>query len=155
MRFIDVGCNDGFFTLPAARIVGSEGKVFAIDIDKTALAKLSEKLLSEQLVNTTVICRPAEDVIIDNEIADIIFYGTVLHDFKDPLKVLKNASRMLKPDGIIVDYDWRRQNSPIGPPYEIRFSQEYVEQLANEAGLTIISSEVVDSNFYSMTFKKH
>ncbi len=32
MIFVDIGCGDGYFALPAARMVGPEGKVIAIDI---------------------------------------------------------------------------------------------------------------------------
>ena len=39
---LDFGCGSGTYTLPAARIVGSEGKVYALDKDKKALAVLAE-----------------------------------------------------------------------------------------------------------------
>ena len=83
--------------------------------------------------------------------ADIIFFGTVLHDFKDPLQVLANSKTMLKSDGIIYDYDWIKQDSPLGPPMDKRFSQEYVEQLVGQAGLRVSKSTLIDDHFYAMT----
>lgn len=154
MRFIDVGSNDGFFTLPAARIVGPKGQVVAIDTDQEALGRLVIKLEAESLSNTKVITKAAEEVIVADHYADIIFYGTVLHDFYDPIKVLKNSRRMLKNNGIIYDYDWRKIRSPLGPPLSIRFSQEHVEDLAQQAGLVVDSSETIDSNYYAVTLKR-
>ncbi|MFH0897333.1 MAG: methyltransferase domain-containing protein [Candidatus Bathyarchaeota archaeon] len=37
---------------------------------------------------------------------DFVFFGIVLHDFKDPEKVLENAKKILKPYGRLVDLDW-------------------------------------------------
>src|SRR5215831_14783664 len=38
----DIGCGDGFYTVPLARAVGAAGKVVAVDIDERALSKLKE-----------------------------------------------------------------------------------------------------------------
>ena len=40
MVFIDIGCGDGYFALPAARKVGPRGKVYANDIDPGAIERL-------------------------------------------------------------------------------------------------------------------
>ena len=39
MTFIDIGCGQGFFTIPAAKIVGDSGKVYASDINQTNIAR--------------------------------------------------------------------------------------------------------------------
>ena len=151
MCFVDIGCNDGFFTLPAARLVGEKGKIVAIDIDAEALQRLQEKLSKEKINNTEIIQQPAEDVVACQHCADIIFFGTVLHDFNDPLQVLRNSKLMLKPDGIIYDYDWIKQDSPLGPPLAKRFSQDYAEQIVGQAGLKVAESTLIDDHFYAMT----
>jgi tRNA A58 N-methylase Trm61 len=40
----DIGCGDGFCTIPLARAVGSGGKVLAIDIDEKALSDARRNL---------------------------------------------------------------------------------------------------------------
>ena len=67
----------------------------------------------------------------------MVFLGIVLHDFQDPLVVLKNAKVMLKPDGKLVNLDWRRIHQEFGPPYEIRFSEERATSLIEEAGFEV------------------
>ena len=153
MRFIDSGCNDGFFTLPAARIVGGSGKIYAIDIDNEALLRLKRKLDSEGINNTEIINQPSEEVLIEDAEADIVFFGIVLHDFYDPLKVLTNSKQMLKAGGHIFDFDWQKKVSLYGPPYQIRFSPEQMKQLAAKAGLTVGSITTLDDDFYSAFLK--
>src|SRR5690242_2575075 len=51
----DVGCGDGFYTIPLARSLGPSGKVYAEDISDEALIKLKEHLAKEGLQNVEVI----------------------------------------------------------------------------------------------------
>ena len=67
----------------------------------------------------------------------LIFFGIVLHDFKNPEIVLKNALTMLKPNGKLVDFDWKKMQMPFGPPLEIRFSEEKAGNLIENAGFTL------------------
>jgi len=46
---MDIGCGDGFFVLPAARLVGEEGKVYGLDIDREVIDRLKEEAAREGL----------------------------------------------------------------------------------------------------------
>lgn len=43
MIALDVGCGSGYFTLPMARIVGSSGKVLAVDAEQKLLENLNRR----------------------------------------------------------------------------------------------------------------
>jgi hypothetical protein len=62
-----------------------------------------------------------------------------LHDFENPLKVLKNAHSMLKKIGRLVDLDWKREQMDFGPPLQIRFNEEKALQLIESAGFRVQS----------------
>jgi SAM-dependent methyltransferase len=51
MVFVDMGCGDGYFALPAARMVGPEGRVYANDIDDGAIERLRQRAAQEGLGN--------------------------------------------------------------------------------------------------------
>jgi ubiquinone/menaquinone biosynthesis C-methylase UbiE len=135
--FIDVGCGEGFFTLPAARIVGRKGKVYGLDIYKEAIDHLREKALKEELTNLNLTLGSAESTILCERCADIVFFGIDLHDFRDPAKVLANARGMLKPTGYLVDLDWKKEPMELGPPVHIRFSEEEAAKRIEAAGFRI------------------
>ena len=149
--FMDIGSNDGFFTLPAAKMVGESGKVYAVDIDSDATNRLKEKTNAAWLTNILVQTGEAETTLFCKGCADIIFYGTVLHDFTDPLQVLHNAKAMLKPNGKIVNIDWKKKQTEMGPPMEIRFSEEQVSELIEKAGLRVTEIKDLSPNFYLIT----
>ncbi len=144
--FVDVGCGDGFFALPAARIVGPLGRVIGIDINADALDALRRKAIGEGLDTIFLHHGPAEEIILCNVCADVIFFGIDLHDFDDPARVLERAREMVKPTGVVVDLDWRKEPQPFGPPLEKRFSEEYAISLMEKAGFCVES--VAESGIY-------
>jgi len=57
---VDVGCGEGFFALPAARLTGPEGKVYGVDLDSSAIKELKTKASKEDLSNLELKAGPAE-----------------------------------------------------------------------------------------------
>ena len=153
MVFVDVGCGDGFFAIPAAQLVGEKGVVYAVDIDASAIERLKGKAAEKGLKNVTGKVGEAEETVFCEGCADIVFYSRVLHDFRDPAKVLRNAKRMLKPAGTLVDLDWKKKLTALGPPVRIRFSEEQAASLIRAAGFMIESVKAAGRNFYVVTAK--
>jgi len=139
--FADVGCGSGFFSIPAAKIVGKKGKVFALDSDEEAIATLRKKAFTKNLTNIEARVGTAEDTVLCDACADMVFFGIVLHDFNDPALVLVNARKMLKPEGRLVDLDWKKESMDFGPPIDIRFSEERAIGLIEGAGFKVERQE--------------
>lgn len=137
LTFVDVGCGGGFFTLPAARTAGEKGVVHGLDIDAGLIKELQEMAAREDLQNLKLTVGRAEDAVLCLECADIIFFGTVLHDFADPAAVLRNAAKMVKPSGKLVNLDWKKEVMAIGPPVQKRFAPEHAVSLIEAAGFRI------------------
>ena len=138
--FIDVGCGEGFFALPAARYIGHAGRVYALDINADAIARIREQVKSEGLPQVSAEVRAAEDAVLCEGCADIVFFGNDLHDFSDPGQVIRNARRMLKPAGRLANLDWKPIPMDFGPPLEKRFSVAKAESLIESGGLKILST---------------
>jgi ubiquinone/menaquinone biosynthesis C-methylase UbiE len=135
--FIDLGCGEGFFALPAARLVGPGGMVYGLDTRPEAVGRLRERASSEGLTNLRLKVGRAEDTVLCEACADFVFFGIVLHDFDEPARVLANAARMLKPRGRLVNLDWKKEATGLGPPLQIRFSQEKAIQFIEAGGFKV------------------
>ena len=48
---LEVGCGPGFFTVPAAQLVGEKGCVYAIDLVPAAIKRVEEKVRLHNLTN--------------------------------------------------------------------------------------------------------
>ena len=153
MVFIDIGCGEGFFSILAAKKVGVTGKVYAVDLDTSAIEKLKLKTKVEGLTNITAIACKAEETMFCRSCADFIFFSMDLHDFNDPAKVLQNAKEMIKPNGQLIDVDWKKIDAPFGPPLTIRFSEEKASSLIENAGFTILDVRDAGRYHYVITAK--
>ena len=151
--FIDVGCGEGFFTIPAARIVGKSGVVYGLDIDEEAIHTLREKAKREELNNLVLVVGDAERTVVCESCGDIVFFANVLHDFNDPLKVLRNSKRMLKQSGLLVDLDWKKKATEFGPPVNIRFNEEQAKEFIVKAGFRIEAIKTAGPYHYIVTAK--
>jgi ubiquinone/menaquinone biosynthesis C-methylase UbiE len=143
--FADIGCGGGFFTLPAARMVGEKGRVYGLDTNPAAIANLREQAAKEGLKNLHLTVGVAEETVICKQCADIVFFGIALHDFQDPSRVLANIRNIVKPTGRLVDLDWKK--GPLfGPPRHIRFDEATAARLIEAAGYKI--ETIQDSGRY-------
>ena len=153
MVFVDLGCGEGFFALPAARIVGSEGRVYALDSDAEAINLLKGTAEKEGLGNVIAMAGEGESAVLCEECADIVFFGTVLHDFTDAAMVLLNARKMIKPAGRLVNLDWKKEQTELGPPIEIRFDENKASRLISEAGFQVEKIKDIGPYHYIVTAK--
>ncbi len=149
----DVGSGDGFFTLPAARMVGPRGAVYAVDPSVGRLTRLHEKAEEEGLENIRIRAGTAEEFLVCEGCVDLVFFGICLHDFADQSAALRNAMTALKPGGLLANLDWKKEETIrhgdlLGPPVEIRFSEEEAASMIRDAGFVIESVEPYGEYFY-------
>ena len=109
LQVADIGCHKGRFTLPAARIVGSCGIVYAIDKDKDVLASVKQTIKKEGRHNIKVIkvdlakgsvARMPRNLIDMALLYDMLHRG-YLPDKHDRRNVLKHVYEIIKPGGIL------------------------------------------------------
>ncbi len=103
---LDFGCGKGIYSLPAAKIAGEKGKVFALDKSKIELNKLIKKAKSAKLENIeTVETSGKLKIPFPNGHFDMVLLYDILHSYYfspgERGKLLKEAHRVLKPDGLL------------------------------------------------------
>jgi ubiquinone/menaquinone biosynthesis C-methylase UbiE len=135
----DIGCGDGYFTLPAARMAGKSGVIYGIDTHAKALEELKAKAAAEGLANIYLYAGDAESMVPCEDCADIVFFGICLHDFLEPEQVLTNARLILRKGGTLADLDWKKKPTARGPPMEIRFDEAKAAALIQAAGFKVES----------------
>jgi ubiquinone/menaquinone biosynthesis C-methylase UbiE len=149
---VDVGCGNGFFAIPAAHIVGESGVVFALDLDSHAISELREIASKEGLHNLILKVGKAEETILCKNCADIVFLANDLHDFENPGKVLINAKKMMKSEGLLIDLDWKKEmTGMLGPPLQIRFSEKEASNIIEESGFKVGTIEEAGPYHYLIT----
>jgi len=98
----DVGCGDGFYTIPLARFLGPSGKVFAEDISDAELIKLKEHLTNEGLKNVEVIKGAEDDPKLPSNLLDAALIVNAYHEMTAHEAMLRHTLAALKPGGTFV-----------------------------------------------------
>jgi ubiquinone/menaquinone biosynthesis C-methylase UbiE len=100
-KVLEVGCGPGFFTIPAARIVGDEGHVYAVDIHPRAVERVKKKIEKKALSNVTASCVNASDTGLPGESVDLAFLFGLRYIAGGLENVISELHRILKPGGIL------------------------------------------------------
>jgi ubiquinone/menaquinone biosynthesis C-methylase UbiE len=102
MTVCDVGCAMGFFTLPTARMVGSSGRVIAVDIQPKMISALRRRAKRRGLLDRieTRICSDkglgVDD--LDGKV-DLVLAIHVVHEVPDRDRLMSELSRAVKSTG--------------------------------------------------------
>ncbi len=147
MTMIDIGCGPGFFTIPAAEIVGPEGKVYAVDVQEEMLDELKKR---NPPSNVIILKSDESSLPVEDGICHMAFMAFVLHEVEDKISFLREIKRVLKPDGKFLLLEWHKKIEDKGPPYEERIDQTAAEDLIKKAGFIIEEEADIGSSFYSI-----
>jgi len=100
---VDFGCNAGHYTMPAARLVGSEGTVYAIDQKQTEIDQLMKSAQNEGFDNIIPIISSKPAVNLPAASVDAVFIYDVLHylNTDERKNLYQSVNTVLKDDGIL------------------------------------------------------
>jgi ubiquinone/menaquinone biosynthesis C-methylase UbiE len=133
---VDVGAGTGFFAVAAARRVGPEGRVYAADLSDELVELLRERRDRESLPQLLPLRNTLTSIPLPSAVADVVLLANVLHDI--PESTLTEAVRLVKLRGRFVNVDWKKEETPGGPPLEIRLTPDEAEQLLEKHGLETV-----------------
>ncbi len=106
--FLDYGCGTGSFTIPAARITGVSGKVYALDCFPRQLEIVEKESRKEGLTNIETILSDYKTGLPDESV-DVVWMCDVLHEIGERRSVLEELHRVLRNEGTLAIYDGMRE----------------------------------------------
>ncbi len=102
MKVLDIGCAMGFFSIPLARLIGSNGKVICVDMQKKMILSLEKRARKVGLSNRieTRICHHNSLGLDDlREEIDFALAFAVIHEVPDPSGFFSEIYKTIKPTG--------------------------------------------------------
>jgi ubiquinone/menaquinone biosynthesis C-methylase UbiE len=109
---LDFGCGYGAYTIPVAKIVGEQGRVYALDKDKEALDTLMQKAGSAGLKNIKRMETSGElEIKLTDETVDVVLLFDVFHSFyfprpSDKRRLLGEIRRIMRPSAFLSISVW-------------------------------------------------
>jgi len=99
-RILDFGCGGGSYAIPAAKMVGEEGKVYALDIHPLSQEYVVRKAAKEGLTNISTILSDRDTHLPDQSV-DVVLLYDIIHMIQDKPALLEELHRVLKPEGAL------------------------------------------------------
>lgn len=109
----DIGCGSGYHTRRLARVVGTNGVVFAVDIQSEMLTLLTNRLASERIFNVRPVLGTSTDPKLPRGSVDLILMVDVYHEFDHPFEMVQAMCAALKPGGRIVFVEFRAEDPTV------------------------------------------
>jgi len=137
---VEFGCGYGTFTIPGA--LRTTGMFAALDIEPEMTCLTAERAA---LLNLTNVRTEVRDFVTDgtglaaSSQAHAMIYN-LLH-IEEPLALLKEARRVVKPGGALSVMHWRSDvPTPRGPPLEMRPSPAHCRAWMKDAGFRTVQT---------------
>ncbi len=147
---LDLACGPGILL---AGLASAMKLNVGVDLTPKMIQMARAKCLAANLSNTRFLESPAENLPFASHLFDCVVTRLTIHHFIDPLTVLREVRRILKPDGLLVIADLLSSEDPtdtrlhnaleqLRDPSHIRMLPESeLLKVVNDAGFRVISSE--------------
>jgi ubiquinone/menaquinone biosynthesis C-methylase UbiE len=133
----EIGAGSGYLARRVARAVGPRGRVYAVDVEPRMLAVLVQRLRRRGLTNVTPVLGRDDDPLLPARSCDVVLVVNTYHHFPGGPRYLRRLRRLLRPGGRLVNVDFHRLETPVGPPVERRVARETFLRHARRAGLRL------------------
>jgi SAM-dependent methyltransferase len=100
-RCVDVGAGGGDVTVALARIVGRDGRVYAVDSDPLARDEVARAAVEAAQAQVIALTQDGEDLLLPEPV-DLAYCRFVLAHVLDPVVVLRRMGTAVRPGGWVV-----------------------------------------------------
>lgn len=128
----DIGAGSGWFTVRAARRAGTNGTVFAVEINNEYLEHIAKRSRSENLPNIRTILGKEDDPLLPEKSVDAVLLLKTYHEVKEPIRLLKRTLAAMRPGARLGIIDREGKGSDHG------IARDTVVQEATRAGFELV-----------------
>jgi ubiquinone/menaquinone biosynthesis C-methylase UbiE len=125
----DIGAGSGYFTMKLARAVGTNGKVYANDLQPGMLDLLRKNIERARITNVVPVLGAEDDPKLPADSIDLALMVDVYHEFSQPQTMLQRIREALKKGGRLALLEYRAEDPdvPIRPEHKMTKAQVKLE----------------------------
>jgi ubiquinone/menaquinone biosynthesis C-methylase UbiE len=129
MVVVEIGPGNGSYTKAVAQRILPDGIVYAVDISEGVVQRLKARFDKEGVTNVIPKIEDAYHFTFADESVDRVFAVSCLPEIPQPVTVIEECCRILKPDGLLCLNEW-----VVDPDYPFRSTEK---SWARKAGLEL------------------
>jgi len=93
----DIGAGSGWFSVRAARRVGTSGRVYAVDINPSYVDYIRDCAQKEKLPNIRIILSKSDDPLLPTNSVDAVLLMKTYHEVAQPIVLLRHVRAAMRP----------------------------------------------------------
>ncbi len=155
-RVADLGAGSGHFTRALSRLVGSQGKVFAVEIQRQLAEGIVEMARTERLANVESIWGDLETVggtKIAQGSLDAALLSNTLSMTEDRGAVLDEVRALLRPGGKLLIVEWSDSAGGLGPAGGMVLTEPEMRALAEKHSYVFERTFPAGDHHYGLSFR--
>jgi ubiquinone/menaquinone biosynthesis C-methylase UbiE len=158
MTYADFGCGSlGHFVFPAASMVTGKGKVYAVDILKSAISAIKSRIKLESITNIETVWGDIEKlngVRIPDNSCDFVSVINVAGLIKKSPTVLEEVKRVVKSGGTLLVIGWEPAGASFGPDPQMRIGEDEAKSIVVKADYQFVKSIEAGPYHWGLVFKE-
>jgi ubiquinone/menaquinone biosynthesis C-methylase UbiE len=135
MTVADIGAGTGYHASRMAQLIGKNGKVFAVDIQREMLALLDKSMKSQNILNVVPVLGSEKDPKLPAASLDLIIMVDVYHELEYPAEMLRAMVVALKPKGRMAFVEFREEDANVPIKAVHKMSEAQIRKEASAFGL--------------------
>jgi len=150
----EIGAGRGYFTFWLSRGVGATGRIYANDIDSSALASIGRTCADEKITNIETVLGTVDEPRFPPASLDMVFLVNSFHDLERPVELLANLLPCLKPEATVVVMD--RDPAKVSDRGRHFMTRAEVEETVGRSVFELVKVETFlrDHNLYILKARK-
>ena len=156
-RVADFGAGSGAYTLAAAKLVGTSGRVYAIDVEKIFLTRIKNLARESGLSNVEVVWGDVEKLggtKLRDQSLDAVIASNLLFQVEDRDGLLGEILRVLKPRGRALIVDWSDSFGNMGPRPQEVVRESAARTLFERSGFILEREIDAGEHHYGLVMRK-
>ncbi len=156
-KIVDFGAGAGYYTFAVSRLVGFDGTVIALDVQKDLLLTIKREANKAHLFNIETITADLESPMGSKLKEGSMERGLVcnfLFQIKNKQNFIKEVGRVIKSGGKVLVVDWTDSFGGIGPDKRDVFPKDECRKLFLAGGFEFEREIDAGMHHYGFVFKK-
>ena len=156
-RVTDFGAGSGHFSFAMADVVAPDGRVTAIEIQKSLAERVAREARDKKINNLEIMWADLESskgVRIAEGTQDATLIANTLFQIRDKVHVLLEMRRTLRDGGKLIIIDWTDPFNGLGPARGHVVTEQEARQLAESCGFTFERSFPTGTHHYGIALRK-
>lgn len=153
----DIGAGTGHYTFLLSGLVGREGNVYAIDIQKELVERISKEAEERNIQNVHALWGDAENIggtKLKSEAVDDVIVSNVLFQTESKSGLVAEIKRILKKKGKVMVIDWSESFAGLGPDSLHVVTEETARSLFENNGFVLEKKFEAGAHHYGLIFRQ-